>query len=267
MNPSLSVITICFINLRELIKTCESIDSQSVPPDEHIIVDGSTNEEIINWLLQHPQPVFRRWVHERDKGISDAFNKGILSAKGTITHLLNSGDKYADKKAIELVLKPFEKDKELMWLHSQYVQHRGDIDVISGFPFEKNKLWKGMRTIAHPTMFIKKELYDRIGLYDIKLKIAMDYDMLVRMRDEKFSFIPHPLVYFSPGGTSHLQFSNALDEVKKIHRQHLGYSFRQTLWQFRQRMLHVFMQTGLGKKWFRWKNRKNKSNANAFETG
>ena len=70
-------------------------------------------------------------IHERDKGISDAFNKGIQAAKYAIIHLLNAGDRYAAKGSIETMLRAFDKDPALMWAHSQYVQHRGNIDVVS----------------------------------------------------------------------------------------------------------------------------------------
>ena len=73
----LSIITICFNNLKDLKKTCASVESQSQLPDEHWIINGSTNTEIENWLLHTNQPNFRKWINERDKGISDAFNKGI----------------------------------------------------------------------------------------------------------------------------------------------------------------------------------------------
>lgn len=255
MKATISVITICFNNLAEVIETCNSVDAQTIHPTEHLIIDGSTNEEIVKWFLLNKPPSYRRCIHERDKGISDAFNKGILNEKGDIIHLLNSGDKYADKNVIEIVLKKFTEDPLLMWVHSRYIQHRGNMDVTSGVPFQKNMLWKGMRTIAHPTMFIKKEVYDRIGLYNIDLKIAMDYDMLVRMRNEKFSFISEPLVYFAPGGASQLHFKKGLKEVKRVYQKHIGFNFKQTIWQSRQKLLHLFMQTGLGKKWFRWKNK------------
>jgi GT2 family glycosyltransferase len=258
MNPTLSVITICFNNLAELIETCQSVDEQTVLPDEHLVIDGSTDERVLNWFMQNPQPAYRRWIHERDNGISDAFNKGISHAKGDILHLLNSGDKYAGKKSIETVRDAFNKNKTLMWVHGRYIQHRGEMDVISGQPFEKNKLWKGMRTVAHPAMFIRKEVYDRHGLYDTRYKIAMDYDMLVRIRNEKFLFIPAILTYFAPGGASNVHFKKGLTEVKQIHQTHIGPSFKQTLWQWRQRLLHSFMQTGAGRKWFQNKNKNNR---------
>lgn len=258
MKPTLSVITICFNNLRELTGTCLSVDEQTVLPDEHIIIDGSTNEEILNWLLQNPQPAYRRWIHEPDRGISDAFNKGLSHAKYKVTHLLNSGDRYASKTAIETVLRFFEEEEKLMWTHSRYIQHRGRIDVISGAPFEKSKLWKGMRTVAHPTMFVKKEVYEKCGFYNTGYKIAMDYDMLVRMRDEPFKFIPTVLVYFAPGGASNIHFEKGLKEVKHIYQTHIGTGYRLMAWQMRQRLLDRFMQTEAGRRWFRQKNEKTK---------
>jgi len=258
MKETLSVITICFNNPEELIETCRSVHAQTLLPDEHIIIDGSSDERILNWLLQNPQPLYRRWIHERDRGISDAFNKGIGHAKSRITHLLHAGDSYTNREAIKTVLTAFEKDKDLMWAHCRYIQHRGNMDVVSGLPFEKNKLWKGMRTVAHPGMFIKKEVYTRHGVYDTDYEIAMDYDMLVRMREEKFTFINEPLVYFAPGGASHHQFEKGLKEVKRIFRTHIGPDPRLTLWQMRQRLLRSFMHTMVGRRWFQWKNRKEK---------
>lgn len=259
MKETLSVITICFNNLADLIRTCQSVDKQSQYPDEHLIIDGSSNDEIINWLQNNPQPAYRRWIHERDKGIADAFNKGIQNTNCTITHILNSGDLYYDTDAIKIVIDLFSRDPLLMWTHSQYIQHRGNIDVVSGVPFSKTQLWKGMRAVAHPTMFIKKEIYSRHGLYNTELKIAMDYDMLIRMRNEKFNYIEKPLIYFAPGGASNAQFSKGLDEVKASHQKYIGYDFRQTLWQLRQKALNYFMQTGMGRKWFQWKNKTNKA--------
>ena len=256
MSTQLSVITICFNNLQDLIFTCKSVDEQSVAPFEHLIIDGSTNKEILQWLELNRQPGYRRWIHERDQGISDAFNKGIRNANGNLTHLLNSGDGYKGKHSIDKVVAQFDKDPTLMWLHSLYIQHRGNMDVVSGVPFDKNKLWRGMRTVAHPSMFIKKEVYDRHGMYNTSFKIAMDYDMLVRIRDEKNIFIPEALVYFAPGGASNVQFKKGLEEVRKSHTQYIGPSIRQKAWQLRQRLLQKFMETSLGKKWFRWKNKR-----------
>ena len=255
MATTISVITICFNNPDELISTCKSVDEQIYAPDEHLIIDGSTNKRIINWLSKLPQPPYRKWIHEEDFGIADAFNKGIKNAKGSITHLLNSGDIYSETSALKTVLNCFDEDPALMWLHSKYIQHRGGINVLSGLPFDKNHLWKGMRQVAHPSMFIKKEVYDRHGSYDTELKIAMDYDLLVRIRNEKNIFLETPLIFFAPGGASDKQFLKSLIEVRDSYRKYIGFSFKQALWQFRQKILYHLMQTSVGSYWFQRKNK------------
>lgn len=259
MQNTLSVITICYNNLDELIKTCNSVDTQSHAPSEHIIVDGSTNKEIYEWLTNTQQPNYRTWIHERDKGISDAFNKGLKTATGSITHLLNSGDTYYVQNAIEKVINHFEEHVDLMWVHTKYVQHRGNINIVTGLPFEKEKLWKGMRTVAHPSMFIKMALYHKHGLYNLNYKIAMDFDFLVRIRDEKFDFLPYPIVYFAPGGVSNNQLKMGQKEVKEISEKYLGKDWRFTLWQLRKVLLEAVMKTKFGKIVFQIKNRKNSS--------
>jgi glycosyltransferase involved in cell wall biosynthesis len=254
---TISIITICFNNLKELIETCESVEAQTQRPAEHIIIDGSSDEEIIIWLKNDRQPDYRRWIHERDKGISDAFNKGINNCCSSIIHILNSGDKYFTGTAVEIVRNCFDEDPQLMWTHSQYVQHRGNVNVISGAPFAKDKLWKGMRTVAHPTMFIKKEVYERHGLYNTDFKIAMDYDILVRIRNERFRFIPKPLVYFAPGGTSGLYLEEGLEEVRRSYNTHLGYSSRLSFYgRCGKRFSITSCKQLSGKWWFRLKNRK-----------
>jgi hypothetical protein len=111
---------------------------------------------------------------------------------------LNSGDIYYDINAVKTVMELFTKDPSVMWCHSKYIQHRGNIDIISGVLLIKKQLWKGMRSVAHPGIFIRKEVYTRHEFYDTNLKVAMDYDMLIRMKDEKFKYIEQPLVYFAP---------------------------------------------------------------------
>jgi len=111
----LSVITICFNNLRDLQRTCDSVDAQSIKPHEHYIIDGSTNIEINEWLQNTPQPAYRKWICERDKGISDAFNKGIQHATGSLIHILNSADIYFSSTVIENVLGFFEINPSIQW--------------------------------------------------------------------------------------------------------------------------------------------------------
>src|SRR5258706_2291740 len=175
MKLRLSVITICFNNPDELIKSCNSVSAQSSLPDEHVIIDGSSNKEILNWLQSNPQPSYRRWIYERDKGISDAFNKGIKLSAGNILQFLNSGDIYFDDDVLKKITALFSADESIQWSHGKMQLIRGNSKVIIGKPFDKNKLYRGMRSTFHPTMFVKRELFERYGGFFFLIPLSLGY--------------------------------------------------------------------------------------------
>lgn len=249
----LSIITICFNNLQELQRTLASVDCQTFLPEEHIIIDGSTNSEIKKYLESHPQPAFRRWICERDTGISDAFNKGISTATGAVTLLLNSGDTLYDTSVLQKVNAAFEKDAALMWCHGMLHTMRGGTWVTVGKPFEKAKLYRGMRGTFHPTMYVKRALYAKYGMFDTNIRMAMDYDFLCRIADEKHTFIPQPLATFDPSGVTSTKYLDAMEETYAVYRKYFGRSFKQTLWKFRLTMLHYLLHSRFGKLLYRLK--------------
>lgn len=255
MPVRISIVTICFNNLEDLKLTCAHIDRQTVQPYEHIIINGSTTPDIQNWLQENEQPHYRHAIHERDQGISDAFNKGINSSTGDVVHLQNAGDYYFDENVLKLVSEAFEKDPKLQWLHGKYVQHRGGMWLTTGKPFDRALLYRGMRTIGHPTMFLKHSLYEKYGLFDLDKKIAMDYDLLVRIADEPFLFIDKPMVYFTPGGVSDKKIRQGLKEVQDSYRRYRGNSIKLLLWGLRIEWLRKFTDTKLGNRIFHLKNK------------
>jgi glycosyltransferase involved in cell wall biosynthesis len=249
----ITVITICFNNLEDVTATCKSVDMQDRKPFEHLIIDGSNTPSIRNYLESNAQPIYRRWISEKDDGISDAFNKGVLNAKGDIIVMLNSGDTFFSPDVISMVSAEFENDHNLQWLHSKYELHRGDAWIIIGKPFAKSKMYRGMRSICHQTMFIKKALHAKYGLYDTQLKIAMDYDFLLRIANEKFIFMETPLVKFAPAGTSSIHYSGSLKEIKNSYRKYYGNSIFLEIWQLRLKLLHYLLGTRIGKLLFKVK--------------
>ena len=257
----ISIITICFNNLEELKETCATVDKQLVKPFEHIIIDGSSKPDIKNYLETNLQPSYRKWICERDKGISDAFNKGILKVTGDITTHLNSGDKLYDETVLEKVSAVFENDTSIKWCHGKLNLLRGGIWVAIGKPFERDKLYRGMRGTLHPTMYTRKELYDKYGLFDINLKMAMDYDFLCRIADEKFAFIDDPLATFDPTGISSNRYVDAMKESYTQYRKYYGKSFKQTLWGWRLTALHYLLESNFGKFLYRIKVKLGKENA------
>ena len=251
----ISIITICFNNLTELQRTCTSVDSQSRLPDEHWIINGSTSSEIENWLLNTPQPIYRKWINEQDKGISDAFNKGIQKAGSSITHFLNSGDVYASNDVVSSVKDVFDQHSGIQWVSGNIQLVRAGKEVIIGKPFEKSKLYRGMRSVSHPTWFVKREVYNRIGLFKDRYKIAMDYDLMCRIANEPYLYLNKLLVVFDDSGVSSNNYLQSLEENRKVYESYFGFSLPLSLWQIRLKILHYLLLTGFGKWLFELKNR------------
>lgn len=243
----LSIITICFNNLKDLQQTCESVDTQTLLPFEHYIIDGSSNSEIAAWLNNTPQPNYRKWICERDKGISDAFNKGIQLVSGSLIHLLNSGDIYYSNSVITKVIDYFNQHPNTQWISGNIYMKRGGIWVNIGVPFDPKQLYKGMRAVSHPTWFVRKQVYDRVGLFSTEIKIAMDYDLMCRLSEEAYDYLNETFVKFDDTGVSTSQYLISIRENTKVYESYFGYSLLARIWQIRQRILYYLLQSKLGK--------------------
>ncbi len=250
-----SVVTICFNNLADLQKTCASVDAQTYLPIEHWIINGSTNSDIADWLNNTPQPYYRRWINERDKGIADAFNKGINRSSGFIIHLLNAGDVYTEDDILAKVARVFELHPFVKWISGKLRIKRAGHWVEVGTPFRKSKLYRGMRGVFHPTWFVKKEVYERNGLYSGRYKIAMDYDMMCRIYEERYAFVDKTLVVFDDSGISSVNYLESLQQNIEVYESHFAFSALCRAWQLRLKLLHYLLQTKLGKWLFRLKNK------------
>ena len=133
--------------------------------------------------------------------------------------------------------------------------HRGNQMVIIGKPFEKGKLYRGMRSVCHQSMFVKKELHQQYGMYDVSEKIGMDYDFLCRIANEKFLFTDKVLVNFAPAGTSSTLYLQALKDAKRIYEKYYGKSIFLWLWQIRLKFLFHLLNSPLGNVLYKIKTR------------
>lgn len=247
-NNQISVITICFNNPAELRNTLDSLNSQTTPPFEHLIIDGSNNDEI-RILLQEDMYIktWRRSIHEKDNGISDAFNKGITQSKGSWILMLNAGDRFYDINSLKALNESVNSNEHIQWLHAKYQLNRGWIDVVIGKPHDASKVYRGMRSICHQTMLVNRSLYEKYGNYDTSLKFGMDYDFLLRIKDEPFYFLPEPIIRYDTTGLSSVNYLESLKQSGNIYRKHFGNSIKQRLWAFRLKVLHFLLHSPVGK--------------------
>ena len=216
----ISVITICFNNLTEVIETVQSVDKQTLPPYEHVIIDGSTNTEIADHFAKHSTD-FRTCITERDNGIADAFNKGVKFASGDILVMLNSGDTFYDADVLETVDRIFQDQPDLQWLHGKYRYFRGGKWVTLGKPYTIDKIYRGMRVLCHQSMFVRKTLHERYGYYDEQYKVAMDYDFVVRIIEEPHLFIDKTVAQMAAGDISAQADRRGIEEQIAILKKRL----------------------------------------------
>lgn len=251
----ITIVTICFNDVEGLIKSCASVDMQITKPYQHIIINGSTTKDVVEWYNKTTQSSFRSIINERDRGISDAFNKGIQLVEDGIVHLLNSGDVYASDQVLTLVHATFQNHSAIQWISGKITLKRAGIWVHIGKPFDRDQLYKGMRSVSHPTWFVRKEVYNRVGLFSEHYKIAMDYDLMCRIKDEPYLFLDQVITRFDDTGVSSVQYLKSLKQNIEVYESHFGFSILCRLWQFRQKLFYYFLETLIGKLIFKIKTK------------
>lgn len=167
---SVSIITINFNNRDHLERTIKSVLSQKNCRYEFIIIDGGSNDGSIEVIKKYESHI-SYWISEIDTGIYDAQNKGIKVATSQYLHFLNSGDYYVDENVLSRFL---ETEHCADIVYGNYKLENKSKSYIQKSSLRFSDFWY-KSVISHQTAFIKKELFDKYGLYDSTLKIAADW--------------------------------------------------------------------------------------------
>jgi len=202
-----SIIT-AVLNAEDTIKdTINSILGQTYDNIEYIIVDGLSNDTTIE-IIQGYGNKINKFVSEADSGLYDAMNKGISMATGDIIGILNSDDFYLNNNVIDQVVKVFEdKHVDSVFANLVYISSNDTSRVVRYFDsgqFKPSLLAYGLMP-AHPTFFVKKNIYDKYGSFHIGLKNAADFELMARfMYTYKISYfyMERTIVKMRMGGTS-----------------------------------------------------------------
>lgn len=210
-----SIITPCFNSSGYLRETIESIFSQDYPAIEYIIVDGGSTDGTVDIIREYADRDRRiTWISEPDDGIADAFNKGIRMASGDVVGILNSDDRYAPG-ALMTVAEAVAVHPECDVFHGNMLRYQGDTPLFLLKPSDvEHNIWHEM-PINHPATFVTQKAYRQVGPFDTGLKIAMDYDMMLRLHRAGFRFwhIDEVLAHMRYGGASDAGVLPGLREV------------------------------------------------------
>lgn len=179
--PLISIITVVYNGEEFLEETILSVINQSYKNIEYIIIDGGSTDGTINIIKKYEDKI-TYWVSEKDKGISDAFNKGIRVAKGEYLNFQGDGDGFYSKDALEKVFKNINS-KEDMFVSAriQRIDKDGNELYRSKYIqyFKKNSLLFRM-SLPHQGLFTHKNYFKQYGLFDVNNIFCMDYDHLLR---------------------------------------------------------------------------------------
>lgn len=201
-----SIITVTYNSASTIKDTLKSVSHQTYDNIEHIIVDGGSRDRTLDIINSFPH--VSNCISEKDEGIYDAMNKGLKMASGDIIGILNSDDMYAHPDVIAHVVELFEKkESDTVYGDLLYVDQKNLNRVmrrwISG-TFKRASFKFGWMP-PHPTFFVKKEVYRKAGLFNLTLKFAADYELMLRvLYKHKFNaaYLPEVLVKMRAGGTS-----------------------------------------------------------------
>ena len=214
----ISIITITYNSAKTLQRTFDSVRSQTYNDIEHIIVDGAskdgTREMIEAYVAKYPNV---RWVSEKDDGIYNAINKGIKMATGDIIGLLHSDDVLFCSDSIGHIAAAFETQKvDVVYGDLQYCKGNKVIRRWKSNVFNPRSLKYGWMP-PHPTVYVRREVYQQVGEYDEWFRISADYDMILRIFKSGFKahYLPEVLVSMEMGGASNKNTKARLSKTQE----------------------------------------------------
>lgn len=202
-----SIITACFNSEKTIRDTIESVLSQDYSNIEYIIVDGASRDGTMAIVKEYGDRI-AKVISERDHGIYDAMNKGILATSGDIVGIINSDDFYENNEVISSIVSEFEaRNVDSIFADLVFINHRPPHKIVRYYNssnFNPKRFAYGWMP-AHPTFFTKRNIYEKHGLFKLDYKIAADYELLTRFLAKhkiSYSYIPKVIIKMRTGGLS-----------------------------------------------------------------
>lgn len=177
----ISIITPTFNSGTWIERNIRSVNCQTHEDLEHLFIDNSSTDNTLD-LIQKASKRPHSLISEKDRGISDAFNKGIRNATGEIIAILNSDDEFFSNNVLALVNASFEKDPELEFVHGDILF----VDEIYGTNIRRPLQCPITEAMPynHPAFFVRRSFYEKLGHFDETYRYAMDFELISRMYDK-----------------------------------------------------------------------------------
>lgn len=215
-----SIVTVVYNDQKFIENAIESVFSQTFPNIEYIVIDGGSTDGTLDKIKKYSDRI-SKIVSEKDKGIYDAMNKGITLASGDIVGILNSDDIYAYDGVIDDVVKAFQdSNSDCSYGDLAYVDQNitKTVRLWKSCPYKENLFSKGWMP-PHPTFFVRRSFYEKLGGFDLRFSLAADFELLFRFLHKgglRAEYIPRVLIKMRLGGKTNKSFWNIIKQNIEI---------------------------------------------------
>ena len=218
-----SLITVCFRSAGVIRSAIESVLSQKGVDVDYIVVDGGSDDGTVEILKEYESKFAgrMRWISERDEGMYDALNKGIKMAEGDVVGILNADDILEDENTLAFIASSFELGVDCVY---------GDIRFVRGESKKTTRYYSSKRwrpwmhnwgfMPAHPSVYVRRKVFDRVGGYKLGYDISADFEWMVRLLCRsrvKSRYLPRSIVTMRLGGKS----TAGLKAMLKLNRENV----------------------------------------------
>lgn len=218
-----SLITVCFRSAGVIRTALESVLAQKGVDVDYVVVDGGSDDGTVEILKEYESKFAgrMRWISERDEGMYDALNKGIKMAEGDVVGILNADDMLEDENTLAFVASSFDQGIDCVY---------GDIRFVRGESKKTTRYYSSKRwrpwmhnwgfMPAHPSVYVRREVFDRVGGYKLGYDISADFEWMVRLLCRsrvKSRYLPRSIVTMRLGGKS----TAGLKAMLKLNRENV----------------------------------------------
>ncbi len=227
----ISVITAVRNNRDTIAAALDSVLAQSHPDIELVVIDGASTDGTLELLKQYA-PRLQVFISERDSGIYDALNKGLAHASGDVVGFLHADDLLADSSVLAVIAAAFADDSvDGVYGDLQYVNKFQPGQIVRQWrskSYDPSLLARGWMP-PHPTLYLRRKVYSRFGMFDTSYRIAADYDFMLRILcsgELCLHYLPQVMVKMRTGGASNRSLCNLLhkscEDWRAIRRHQIG---------------------------------------------
>lgn len=212
----LTIITINYNNLKGLQDTFKSVFEQTWQDFEYIVIDGGSTDGSRE-LIEKNSDKIDYWVSEKDKGIYNALNKGIVKANGEYILCLNSGDSLCDVMVLEKVIPMLTSGEDIIY-GNIYLTNSTSCKELR-YPINPTWSYLKEKGLGHPATFIKNSLHKTVGLYDESLKIVSDWKFMllaIAKLNARSKYLNIFIANFDDGGISTTNSELRIQERERV---------------------------------------------------